>query len=99
MNVAHAMENTPSTSVPKDNNEDSNFVNFFNPLPLGAQSPIDSDILQLFLSSHPDQALVSFLLEGFTNRFDIGYRGPFTQEQSRNLLSARESISPVTEAI
>ena len=79
--------------------KDSNLSSCFNPLPCGVISPINIDILRLFLSDHPDQSLVKFLLNGFTHGFDIGYRGPVTQGQTRNLLSARENIPHVTEAI
>ena len=51
------------------------------------------------LRSHPDRAFVNFLIHGFSQGFSIGYVGPDTPGQQRNLLSARQNFQPVNEAI
>ena len=46
-----------------------------------------------------DHSLVNFLLNGFTQGFDIGYRGPITTGFRRNLLSARTHHREVSAAL
>ena len=57
------------------------------------------DILSNFLVSHPHRDFVNFLIQGFRHGFRIGYEGPITFGQCRNLLSARSQPVPVTKAI
>ena len=62
-------------------------------------SPINVDRLRAFLTNHPDTNLANFLIDGFCNGFSIGYNGPFTPGQCRNLLSARSQPAAVSSAI
>ena len=71
----------------------------FNVIPPCISSPIQIWPLASLLRGHPDQNLVHFLLQGFISGFDIGYEGPQTSTQPRNLLSARREVLGVTEAI
>ena len=71
----------------------------FNVIPPCISSPIQIWPLASLLRGHPDQNLVHFLLQGFISGFDIGYEGPRTSTQPRNLLSARREVLGVTEAI
>ena len=82
---------TPPTSI-----EDS-----FNPLPLRVVSPINADVLEHFLQGYPCPGSRRFLLDGFRRGFDIGFRGTFDDPNARprNLLSARNNVQQVTEAV
>ena len=73
----------------------------FNPLPLRVVSPIRVDILEQFLRNYPCPGTRDYLLAGFRHGFDIGFRGTFTEVDSRprNLRSARENVEGVSEAI
>ena len=73
----------------------------FNPLPLRVESPINVDILEHFLMPYPCPGTRDYLLRGFRHGFDIGFRGPFNEVDSRprNLRSARSNPEGVTEAI
>ena len=72
--------------------------NFYS-LPVHVVSPINVLVLCKYLTSHPDRNFVNFLLDGFTNGFSVGYQGPLTAGQCRNLLSARSNPAAVTRAI
>ena len=72
---------------------------FFRPLPRGIVSPVNVDRLEHFLSNHPNRPLVSFVLDGFRNGFDIGFSGNVSSTRPNNLLSARSCPSEVSEAI
>lgn len=48
---------------------------------------------------HPDRSLVDFLITGFRDGFDIGYRGNMSVGANKNLKSARDNPTHVTEAI
>ena len=71
----------------------------FNRIPCHVMSPINVPLLDNLLSTHPDRGLVSFLVDGFNHGFSIGFTGPMSTGQSRNLLSARNNPSAVTAAI
>ena len=71
----------------------------FNPIPSHVNTPVNIDLLTALLRGHPDQSLVSFLIHGFSYGFSIGYNGPLTEGQERNLLSARNNPLAVGEAI
>ena len=73
----------------------------FNPLPLSVVSPINVDVLEKFLKHYPCPGSRDYLVSGFRNGFDIGFRGTFDDPNSRppNLLSARNNAEQVTEAI
>ena len=62
-------------------------------------SPVNVQRLATALLDHPDHSLVNFLLNGFTQGFDIGYRGPITTGSCRNLLSARTHHREVSAAL
>ena len=79
-------------------NENSLNANF-NPLPNSILTPINVDFLRSCLTNHPDRELVEFILQGFSQGFDIGYCGPINLGQTRNLLSARNNPVAVKESI
>ena len=79
-------------------NENSLNANF-NPLPNSILTPINVDFLRSCLTNHPDRELVDFLLQGFSQEFDIGYCGPINLGQTRNLLSACNNPVAVKESI
>ena len=70
-----------------------------NPIPCDIVTPVHVDILSNFLVSHPHRDIVNFLIQGFRHGFRMGYEGPSTFGQCRNLLSARSQPVPVTKAI
>ena len=72
----------------------------FNPLPLTIKSPIKVEVLEKYLEHYPCPSTRDYLLVGFREGFDIGFRGSFTDPNSRprNLLSARENVDQVSEA-
>ena len=80
------------------NGETPTNSNFYS-LPVHVVSPINVLVLCKYLTGHPDQNFVNFLLDGFTNGFSVGYQGPLTAGQCRNLLSARSDPAAVTRAI
>ena len=73
----------------------------FNPLPRGVVTPICVRNSAHVLTSHPDRDTVLYIINGFTNGFDVGFRGHFTEPNTRprNLLSARDNVFQVDEAI
>ena len=73
----------------------------FNPLPLSVISPINVDVLERFLAGYPCPSTSRYLITGFRYGFDIGFRGSFDDPNARprNLLSARENVAQVSEAV
>ena len=71
----------------------------FNPLPSSVQSPVNVQRLYSLLVEHPQQALVSYVVNGFTHEFDIGFRDPVIDTAPRNLLSSSALSVAVTNAI
>ena len=73
----------------------------FNPLPLNIVSPIKVDVLEKLLKHYPCPGSRDYLVSGFRYGFDIGFRGSFEDPNSRprNLLSARNNVEQVSEAI
>ena len=73
----------------------------FNPLPVRIQTPINVDVLARYLDYYPCQGTRDYLVEGFRNGFDIGFRGSFTDDNSRprNLRSGLDNAQLVGEAI
>ena len=57
--------------------------------------------LDKFLENYPCQSTRDYLVSGFRYGFDIGFRGTFDDPNARprNLLSARNNVEQVTEAI
>ena len=96
INAGIVSETIHNPAVPQD--EEAS-INNFNPLPNSVVSPINVDRLRAFLTNHPDTNLANFLIDGFCNGFSIGYNGPFTPGQCRNLLSARSQPAAVSSAI
>ena len=78
---------------------DSLTISAFQPLPEGVHSSVNIDLLAKLLANHPRQDLVAYVLEGFRNGFDIGYRGEFFVTQPKNLLSAQQNQLSVSTAI
>ena len=62
-------------------------------------SPVNAARLQECLFYHPDPALVSYLLTGFTQGFDIGYSGPITPGVLKNSKSATDNSDHVSETL
>ena len=85
----------PTHNLPAPSKRTSDFF----PLPNTVVSPINVPVLKQFLINHPDTNFVNFLLDGFTYGFSVGYDGPLTAGQSRNLLSARQNPIAVSAAI
>ena len=71
----------------------------FTPLPKQATTPINIDKFRNCLDSHPDHHLVDYLVNGLSYGFDIGFSAEPTVTRPRNLLSATEHTSAVTEAL
>ena len=72
----------------------------FTPLPR-ILSPINVDVLKRYLESYPCPGTRDYLVSGFRYGFDIGFRGTFTDPNTRprNLRSALDNADLVTEAI
>ena len=51
---------------------DLDLKSLFNPIPTTISTSVNVNLLHHELRNHPNQSLVSYLLEGFTNGFDIG---------------------------
>ena len=77
----------------------NNFNVDFSPLPSGIISPVNVNLLQHVLSTHPHRRLVDYVLNGFRFGFDIGFVGDISSSRPRNLLSARQNPTPVFAAI
>ena len=63
------------------------------------RSPVDIAQLARHLHSHPDKSMVSYLIQGFINGFDIGYRGPMNSGILKNLRSAHLHDKEVTASL
>ena len=75
--------------------------NLYCPLPLAVSTPVMVFRLGPLLRDFPVAATVDFLLRGFHFGFDIGFRGTFSDLNSRprNLLSARANAAKVSAAV
>ena len=62
-------------------------------------SPVRVAALAHALSQHPDQALVTYLIQGFSYGFSLGVRGTVGQGTAHNLRSAMDNPEAVTCAI
>ena len=71
----------------------------FNPIPTTISTPVSVHLLRHELRNHPNQSLVAYLLDGFTNGFNIGYTGERFPVCTKNLLSTLNNPGPVSEAI
>ena len=71
-----------TTAVTPDNN--------FFPLPRGVVTPIITCHLRQLAAFYPHRQLLDYILDGFTNGFDIGFQGSFNDPNTRprNLRSA-----------
>ena len=78
---------------------DLDLKSLFNPIPTTISTLVKVNLLHHELRNHPDQSLVSYLLEGSTNGFDIGYTGERFPVCTMNSLSASNKPGPVSEAI
>ena len=71
-----------------------------NPLPTKVLTPINITNFSNALHHHPDQELVTYLIDGLTNGFSIGYNNvTHSPTRPKNLLSATEHPTKVTEAL
>ena len=73
----------------------------FRPILLAVSTPVFVDRLSLCLTDFLDQDLANYILNGFRHGFDIGFRGVFTNRNTRprNNLSARRCPEQVCAAI
>ena len=71
----------------------------FNPLPVGISSPVNVERLAFLLRDHPDPDIVSYVISGFSEGFDIGFTGAISDSRPRNLLSALRNAPAVSAAI
>ena len=73
----------------------------FCPLPVKIITPIKVPVLERYLEQYPCPGTRDYLVAGFRDGFDIGFRGSFedTNSRPRNLWSARNNAEKVTEAI
>ena len=69
------------------------------PLPSHIVTPIRISVLAHYLSSHPDNGLVTYLTHGFQHGFDLMFVGPITSTSSRNLRYTDEFHEVVTHAL
>ena len=69
----------------------------YHPLPDSAVTPINISNFKNCLNNHPD--LVSYLVNGLSNGFDIGFNAPLTATRPNNLLSATENQTAVSTAL
>ena len=95
INVVLATDNTLNVTA----QENGLLANNFTPLPVNIITPINVNFLRACLLNHPNRTFVNFLLDGFTNGFDIGYTGDITWGRRSNLLSARNNSIAVSKAI
>ena len=78
---------------------DLDLKSLFDPILTTISTPVNVNLLHQELRNHPNQSLVSYLLEGFTNGCDIGYTGEHFPVCTKNLLSALHNPGPVSETI
>lgn len=62
-------------------------------------SPVSADALAAALVRHPDREFVTYLYDGFTNGFNIGYRGTRRSLHTPNCASAFQHSDEITAAI
>ena len=95
----HGQVCPPAPPLPLHGLHTNIVIDISNPLPPTITSPINVAVLHHFLQFHPQKQLVAFLIRGFLEGFDIGYRGVITHSSPNNLLSARKNPESVTKAI
>ena len=67
------------------------FRHVFCDIPQVVFTPVSVPTLRQFLTTHPNQRLVHFVLQRFTFGFGIGFCGLGVPSRPRNLLSARNN--------
>ena len=77
---------------------DLDLKSLFNPIHTTISTPVNVNLLRHEPRNHPHQSSV-YLLEGFTNGFDMGYTGECMPVCTNNLLFALHNPDPVYEAI
>ena len=85
-------------STPPQNARNECLVDFF-PLPETIVTPVNIDLLEFYLTEHPNRRLVNYIVQGFKLGFDIGFVGNILSTRPRNLLSSRRNLIPVLETI
>ena len=86
-------------STPPQNARNECLVDFF-PLPETIVTPVNIDLLEFYLTEHPNRRLVNYIVQGFKlGLFDIGFVGNILSTRPRNLLSSCRNQIPVSEAI
>ena len=71
----------------------------YTPLPSFKPCLIDIDRFETLLKNHPNQFLVSYIVDGLRNGFDIGFTGPCTATLPKNLKSALQNKGLIQNAI
>ena len=70
-----------------------NCASFNNPDLNSIVTPIKVDVLHRFLrDSNYDEQKTKFLIDGFTNGFDLGYRGPTNRRDLSDNIPIKEHI-------
>ena len=62
-------------------------------------TPVQVSLLAQILRLHPDQSLVSYLIQGFSEGFSLGVRGVVSQDHTSNLQSALSNPAATAQAI
>ena len=71
----------------------------FCPIPAAKPCNINIDLFENLLESHPNQFLVTYIVDGLRNGFDIGFTGQFSATLPKNLKSADENKDLMQQAI
>ena len=74
-------------------------INATNPLPTTVTTPVNVNNFCYALKTHPNQELVNYLINGLTYGFSIGFHGPHTATNPKNLRSATLHPDSVTSAL
>ena len=83
--VADVEIGTPSNTASEDSQTDREL---FIPIPDHVTTMVQAGKLEALLTQHPNQSLVKFVVNGFREDFDIGYRGNLSPGATSNLRSA-----------
>ena len=71
----------------------------FCPIPTSKSCNININLFEKLLESHPNRYLVSYIVDGLRNGFDIGFTGNPSATFPKNLRSADQNKSEIQSAI
>ena len=72
----------------------------FNPLPWGIENKfVNTERLRQLAEGYPNKPLVEFIMNGFRNGFNLGFRGVLNEQPLKNNKSARDIPEEVTAAV